>query len=84
LANVLEEVSARRYATHTRVRTSSTAEDRDANTAQSGIDRSSDLKWYPLLRSLPGRLLLAVSLQFQRLFLGTEWGNGYLVVARKL
>lgn len=82
LANVLERAAARRYAGHQRVRAPDDADHRDANTAQSGIDRSSEVKWYPLLRSLPGRALLAAAIQAQRPFLGAEAGNGYLVVAR--
>lgn len=83
LANVLERMGERRYTGHERVAVANTTEQRDANTAQSGVDRSSDAKWYPLLRSLPGRAALAIAIGIQRPFLATERGNGYLVTARK-
>lgn len=83
LANFLERVGDRRYIQHDRVKSAGTADIRKANTAQSGIDRVSDTKWYPLLRSLPGRMALVTATYMQRPFLGTELGNGYLVVAHK-
>lgn len=82
LANFLERVGNRRYTRHERVESAPTTESRDANTAQSGIDRTSDTKWYPLLRSLPGRAAIAAATYIQRPFLATEWGNGYVLVAR--
>lgn len=84
LANFLERVGDRRYTRHERVKSTPTAHNRDANTAQSGIDRASDAKWYPLLRSLPGRAALAAAIYTQRPFLTTEYGNGYVVTARAL
>ncbi|UGB37564.1 class I SAM-dependent methyltransferase [Frateuria soli] len=82
LANLLERAAARRYAGKHRERSPPGQDSRDANTAQSGIDRTSEVKWYPLLRSLPGRALLAAAIQAQRPFLSTEAGNGYLALAR--
>lgn len=79
LANVLERVGDRRYRRHDRTGSS----DRDANTANSGVDRHADAKWYPLLRSLPGRLALRSALIAQSAFLDTEMGNGYFLAARK-
>lgn len=83
LANVLETLGARRYSQHARVLTEPTEQTRDENTAQSGIDRSADAKWFPFLRSLPGRLALRVAIEAQRPFLTTEFGNGYLMRAHK-
>lgn len=83
LANVLETLGESRYKKHERVQGEQNIEIRDSNTAQSGIDRSADAKWYPLLRSIPGRMALYSSLQMQRPFIKSECGNGYIVVARK-
>lgn len=83
LANVLETLGESRYKQHERVQVEQNTDVRDANTAQSGIDRSADAKWYPLLRSFPGRLALYSAVQMQRPFLQSERGNGYIVVARK-
>jgi SAM-dependent methyltransferase len=83
LANALETLGESRYKRHERVQIEQSAGVRDSNTAQSGIDRSADAKWYPLLRSVPGRVALYSAIQMQRPFLRSECGNGYVVVARK-
>jgi hypothetical protein len=38
---------------------------------------------YPLLQSLPGRLIMNMAFRMQTLFLNRDLGNGYLAVARK-
>lgn len=82
LANVLERGRAPAFARTVRARQESTESTRANNTALSGVDRGLEVKLYPLLRSLPGRLALSVAIQMQRPFLDTEWGNGYLVLAQ--
>lgn len=84
LANALEVLAERRYKTHRRVAGAprSTAA-RDQNTANSGIDRSADAKWYPLLKSWPGKAALMAATLAQQPFLATEMGNGYLLKACK-
>jgi SAM-dependent methyltransferase len=82
LANVLEVVGERRYRHHERTRDAGTG-GREDNTANSGIDRNADAKWYPLLRSWPGKLALRAAMLAQAPFLATEAGNGYLLRARK-
>jgi hypothetical protein len=57
--------------------------ERDTATAQSGTDRTAETKTYPLLASLPGRAAMHVAFRLQELFLTTELGNGYIVVAEK-
>lgn len=83
LANILEKLGDGRYRKHERVRSEQNTEIRDSNTAQSGIDRSADAKWYPVLRSLPGRIAIRSAMLLQRPFMKTEYGNGYIVVAHK-
>lgn len=83
LANLLEKLGEQRYKDHTRVRGEQNHEVRDANTAQSGIDREADIKWYPLLRSILGRTAIAIAMFLQRPFLNTELGNGYVLIAHK-
>ena len=83
LANILEKLGDQRYKKHERVQGKQNVEIRDANTAQSGIDRKADTKWYPLLRSFPGRIAIAAAMLIQRPFMNTERGNGYVLVARK-
>jgi len=56
---------------------------RDSATTQSGTNRKTETRMYPLLKSLPGRLLMDMAFRLQTLFLNMDLGNGYLVVARK-
>lgn len=55
------------------------AEDRRRNNDRSGIDRGPDMKLFPLVRSLPGKLALRTFDAVQRGFLDTDLGSGYLV-----
>lgn len=57
--------------------------DRAANTARSGIDRSAELKFYPLQASWIGRLGLRAAIAAQERFLDTDFGEGFLLVAEK-
>lgn len=52
-------------------------------TAASGTDRATAIRYFPWQRSLPGRAIMAGACQLQRPFLGTNLGDGYLLVARK-
>lgn len=81
LANILERASDRRH----RASGTEAVDDssRDDNTANSGVDRSRDLAWFPLLRSLPGKIAMQLAVLAQAPFLSTELGNGYFIRARK-
>lgn len=81
LANFLERAGDRRYKVDADGVADAAA--RDINTANSGIDRSRDAGWFPLLRSLPGKTAMQLAILLQAPFLRTEWGNGYIVRARK-
>jgi len=59
------------------------ADEMAARTAQSGINRDFELRHYRRQSSWFGRVALKAGIQMQRLFLNTEWGNGYLLLARK-
>lgn len=84
LANALEILGEGRYKTDRRVaETPRSTASMDDNTANSGVDRSSDAKWFPLLKSWPGKAALLTALAAQRPFLGTEMGNGYLLKASR-
>lgn len=52
-------------------------------TASSGIDRSEYLRAFGKMNSLPGRLGLRIAMWLQAATRGTDWGSGYLVLARK-
>lgn len=83
LTNLTERLSARTYRKLI-VRSAGSAEmDRQANNDRSGVDRRPHLRIYPLLNSVPGRLALRSFLAVQDLFLGKDWGSGYLLRASK-
>jgi 2-polyprenyl-3-methyl-5-hydroxy-6-metoxy-1,4-benzoquinol methylase len=50
---------------------------------QSGIERSVEVRLYPLYSSIPGRLLFSFSIFLQRRALLSDRGTGYLLRARR-
>ncbi|MBC2603574.1 class I SAM-dependent methyltransferase [Puniceicoccus vermicola] len=58
-------------------------ESMDSKTAHSGISRSFESRYFGLQQSLPGRISIKVFIFLQRLFLKTQLGNGYIMLARK-
>jgi len=62
------------------------AEQRDlgyqANSDRSGVDRDHVMKWFPLMRSLPGRMAMHGALMAQAMTSALPLGNGYLLRAR--
>lgn len=83
LTNLTERLSAKAYRKLTLRQQGTDEDDRRANNDRSGIDRRPHLRIYPLLKSLPGRLAIRFFLATQRLFLGRDWGSGYVLRARK-
>ncbi|HEX2595672.1 MAG TPA: class I SAM-dependent methyltransferase [Luteimonas sp.] len=59
------------------------AQARQANNDRSGIDRRADVRLFPLVRSLPGKLALKTAFAVQDRFLRTDLGSGYIVKARR-
>ena len=57
---------------------------RAALSGESGVDRSFEARLYPLQASRLGTTVMSLFLELQEAFCGTELGNGFLVVARKL
>lgn len=60
------------------------ANDTAGATAASGTDRSTHVRLFGIQRSILGRLAMSVACGVQKLFLGTDLGDGYIIVARKL
>jgi SAM-dependent methyltransferase len=83
LTNITERASAAAYRKLIHRQEASIERNRQANNDRSGIDRRPHLRLYPLLKSLPGRLAIRFFLATQKLFLGLDWGSGYIVRARK-
>lgn len=83
LANLSEMIGAYLY-TRTVIHDGADTESaRRSNNDRSGIDRSSMTRLFPLLNSLPGRLLLRLAFTVQRSFLRLDIGSGYLIMARR-
>lgn len=81
LGNLTERIQARGIARS--VRETGDPGSRQANNDRSGTDRSHVLRWYPLFRSIPGRLGLRAAFALQALTSRFPLGNGYLVRATK-
>jgi 2-polyprenyl-3-methyl-5-hydroxy-6-metoxy-1,4-benzoquinol methylase len=56
---------------------------RQANNDRSGVDRGQVLRWYPLFRSVPGRLGLQAAFMMQAMTRHIPLGNGHLLRATK-
>lgn len=81
LANITERMQARGIERELKV--SGGHGDREYNNNRSGIERSHVLRWYPLMKSLPGRIALRGALIAQRVTGALPFGNSYLVRARR-
>jgi len=85
LANMVHPIRTRihRRRMSTRERSFTASQTRAENTCRSGIERCAELRFYPLLCSWPGRLVMSLFCNLQRAFLRTELGNGYLIMCRR-
>ena len=81
LANVMEVLRARTYARELEKEAKS-SKNADDLTGESGTDRSAESRFWSLYSSWPAALAMRVFCQMQRPFLQTDFGNGFLVVAR--
>lgn len=84
LANILELMIAPSYRRYMKSNRGDRPEiDKAAQTAASGIERTTHVKAFPLYAKAPGSFLMRSMIFVQQLFLKIGFGNGYLVVARK-
>ena len=81
LANVSEVLRAGAYGRKLKAKRSALKTD-DAMTADSGSDRSTDVKYWPIYSSAPSALLMKAFCKLQRPFLNTELGNGFILMAK--
>ncbi|GAA4709248.1 class I SAM-dependent methyltransferase [Sphingomonas lutea] len=82
LANLMERLCAPGY----RKRLAEKARmglDTAALTDDSGSDRSAHARFWPFYASLPGTLAMRVLCQVQRLFVKTQLGPGFILIARR-
>ncbi len=80
LANLTEWVGNFFY---TRMLARRTTDSREAATADSGVDRRHYVRLGGLIDSFFGSALLRVAFAMQYLTRNTDWGSGYLLLARK-
>ena len=79
LGNLTERMQARGIA---RAK-SGISEERQANNDRSGIERGHVLRWYPAMRSIPGKLALRAAFAMQAASSRLPLGNGWLVRATR-
>ncbi|MCX7107418.1 MAG: class I SAM-dependent methyltransferase [Methylococcales bacterium] len=83
LANLTEVLGNPFYSLNVSNREKSGVVGRKRGTELSGTDRTTDLKFYPFLKSFVGKVAIWIFVNVQRLFLSTDMGNGYIVKAIK-
>lgn len=82
-ANFTEWLGERHYRKALEARAEKGTSAREHGNAQSGIERGVYRRVHAAMSSTWGRGLLRAGLCLQRSTLGTDWGSGYIVVARK-
>jgi len=83
LANILSPLRSRAHARDLRRRRSVRTDLREHNNHMSGVQRNLESRFYPILASFPGRWSMQIACALQGLAAGRDWGNGYLVTARR-
>lgn len=84
LTNLSERLSAPAYVRRMRHQNDGVHDSRRSGTDRSGIDRAPHIKMYPVLDSIPGRLLLRFFFLTQAIFNRTNLGSGYLLKAQRI
>lgn len=83
LGNIIEPIRALVHARSLAKRRENDRDENRQNTAMSSVERSVESRLYPLLASLPGRLIMRFAMYMQELFKNNDLGNGYVLIARK-
>lgn len=84
LANVISPLREWVHTHNLKERSKNKHGGRTLNNDQSGVARNTESKFYPLLKSLPGRILMHGAFLLQDWSAEQDWGTGYLVLARKI
>lgn len=82
-ANLTEWLGERHYRIALAMRAEQGEAEREHGNAHSGIERSAYQRAFAAMSSSFGRIALRAGLFLQRRALRTDWGSGYIVVARK-
>jgi len=83
LANAISPLRAWAHTRNLSARKSANNNKRASNNDLSGIQRNTESKFYPLLKSLPGRMLMHLAYLLQGWSSKHDWGTGYLVLAKR-
>jgi SAM-dependent methyltransferase len=83
LTNFSERLSAPIYRYRIKSQVCSADCGRKRNNDRSGIDRSPHLRIFPVLSSIPGKLVVRFFAAIQGVFIRTDLGTGYVVKARR-
>jgi len=83
LANVISPLRAWAHSRNLSARQRINNNKRASNNDLSGVQRNAESKFYPLLKSLPGRLLMHLAYLLQGWSSKRDWGAGYIVLAKK-
>lgn len=83
LANVFDPLRNRMHRAELRSDRGPGAREPTAATARSGVERPLESRLFRLQAHPPGSWIVRGLLRAQGLFLDREWGNGYLLAARK-
>jgi SAM-dependent methyltransferase len=79
VANLLSPIRARVHARNLKEISS----ERASNNERSGVERSTESKLFPILKSFPGVMAMRLALWLQHQSSAKDWGTGYLLLARK-
>lgn len=83
LANVIAPFRARAHKRQLEERIKKNQGNRQVNNAMSGISRSTEHRLYPLLKSLPGTMLMQAAFASQAVFSHLDIGDGYVLTAQR-
>lgn len=83
LANMISPLRAWFHARNLGARREASHDERAYNNDLSGVQRNAESRFYPLLKSVPGRMLMRLAYLLQDWSRRRDWGTGYLVLARK-
>jgi SAM-dependent methyltransferase len=83
LANLISPLRARFHAHNLNARRKDKLNERIYNNDMSGVERNTESKFYPLLKSLPGKMLMHLACLLQSWSSKRDWGTGYLVMAKR-
>lgn len=83
LANIISPLRAWSHARQLATRRQNQLDGRHHNNDMSGVERAVESRLYPLFASPLGRWSLKLACALQAWTVDRDWGNGYLVTARK-